>query len=99
MTRFIDTLRRLVGPSPPVCSHLDQARDVEPRTDGCEECLAIGGTWVELRLCLACGHVGCCDLSPNRHARAHFAESGHAIIRAKVPGYTWSWCWIDETKV
>jgi uncharacterized UBP type Zn finger protein len=99
VTRFIDTLRRLVGPTPPVCSHLDQARDVEPRTDGCEECLAIDGKWVELRLCLACGHVGCCDLSPNRHARAHFAESGHAIIRAKVPGYTWSWCWIDETKV
>lgn len=99
MTRLIDTLRRLASPTPPACSHLDQARAVEPRTDGCEACLATGGTWVELRLCLACGHVGCCDLSPNRHARAHFAETGHAIIRANVPGLTWTWCWIDEIKV
>lgn len=99
MTRLLDALRRLVGSTPPACAHLDQVRDVQPRTVGCEECLAIGGSWVELRLCLGCGHVGCCDLSPNRHARAHYTETGHAIIRANMPGYTWTWCWIDEIKV
>jgi hypothetical protein len=99
MTRLVDTFRRLVGPRPPACTHLDQIRDAAPRTDGCEECLATGGKWVELRLCLTCGHVGCCDLSPNRHARAHYGVTGHPIIRAKVPGHTWTWCWIDEIKV
>jgi uncharacterized UBP type Zn finger protein len=99
MTRLKETLRRLVRPTSPACSHLDQARRVQPRTAGCEECLEIGGQWVELRLCLSCGRVGCCDLSPNRHARAHFAETGHAIIRANVPGYTWTWCWVDQIKV
>jgi hypothetical protein len=99
MSRFTDALRRRVGPAAPACTHLDQIRDVGPPSKGCEECLAIGGTWVELRQCLTCGHVGCCDLSPNRHARAHFAATGHPIMRANVPGYTWTWCWIDETKV
>lgn len=97
---FGDRFKRLIGSgSPPACSHLDQILDVGPRTDGCEECLATGGKWVELRLCLNCGHVGCCDLSPNRHARAHFAETAHPIIRAKVPGHTCTWCWVDEIKI
>ena len=97
--RLVGRLRKRGGPAAPACSHLDQVRDVEPRTIGCEECLAIGGSWVELRLCLSCGHVGCCDLSPDRHTRRHFAETDHPIIRADLPGYTWTWCWVDEIKV
>ncbi|HLA15661.1 MAG TPA: UBP-type zinc finger domain-containing protein [Candidatus Limnocylindrales bacterium] len=99
MSRLGDALRTLTGQGGPSCSHLDQARNVEPRSDGCEECLATGSQWVHLRLCLACGHVGCCDQSPNRHARAHFTETGHAIIRSHEPDDTWAWCWIDEIEV
>ena len=97
--RLTDAFKKLTGRGEPKCSHLDQVHSVEARTAGCQECLAIGGTWVELRLCLTCGHVGCCDNSPNRHARAHFVETSHPIIRADLPGYTWTWCWVDEIKV
>jgi uncharacterized UBP type Zn finger protein len=80
-----------------VCSHLDSIRDVKPRTPaGCEECLALGDHWVHLRLCLACGHVGCCDSSPNKHATAHFHATTHPIIRSFQPGETWMWCYVDE---
>ena len=79
------------------CSHFGQARDVEPRTpDGCEECLATGGRWVHLRLCLSCGHIGCCDNSPNRHATKHFRATTHPIIRSFEPGEGWGWCYVDE---
>lgn len=81
------------------CPHLDQVREVEPRTEGCEECLATGGRWVHLRMCRTCGHVGCCDSSPNRHATAHFRESGHPIVRSIEPGESWSWCYADEVVV
>lgn len=64
--------------------------------DGCRECLAIGSKWCHLRICLECGHVGCCDDSPNRHATAHFHETGHPVIRSLEPGETWSWCYVDE---
>ena len=85
---------------PTHCTHLDQIRDVTPRTPrGCEECLRIGSPWVHLRLCLSCGHVGCCDSSPNRHARAHFRGSDHAIIRSFEPGEDWRWCFADEMEV
>jgi uncharacterized UBP type Zn finger protein len=82
----------------PICSHLDQIEVTalpEP-IEGCEECLKIGGTWVHLRMCMTCGKVGCCDDSPNRHATAHYGESGHPIIRSAEPGEEWSWCYIDE---
>lgn len=70
---------------------------VRPRTpEGCEECLAIGSGWVHLRLCLTCGHVGCCDSSPNRHARRHAGLVGHPIVRSLVPGEHWRWCYVDE---
>lgn len=92
----IRQLGRLVGGSGSSCAHLSMATMVEPQSDGCAECLAIGGSWVHLRLCLACGNVGCCDASPNRHARAHFESTGHPIIRSHEPGETWAWCWIDE---
>ena len=79
------------------CTHLDQIRKVTPRTpQGCEECLKIGSRWVHLRLCLECGHVGCCDSSKNRHARAHFGETHHPIIASAERGEKWRWCYIDE---
>ena len=81
------------------CSHLDQI-EVEPpapeSVEGCEECLKIGASWVHLRLCLTCGEVACCDSSPNRHATAHFGESGHPIVRSLEPGEDWCWCYEDE---
>ena len=81
------------------CGHLGQMRDVEPRARGCEDCLKIGSRWVHLRMCRTCGHVGCCDSSPNRHATAHFHETGHPIVRSIEPGESWSWCYVDEVVV
>lgn len=80
------------------CTHLDHVKVTElpASTDGCQECLAAGGEWLHLRLCLECGHVGCCDDSPNKHATAHFHAEGHPIIRSIEPGEEWSWCYIDE---
>jgi uncharacterized UBP type Zn finger protein len=82
---------------PVVCTHLDSIRDVEPRTpEGCEECLAMGDDWVHLRLCMTCGHVGCCDDSKNKHATKHFRAIKHPIIRSLEPGETWMYCYIDD---
>jgi len=79
------------------CSHLDQIKDVEPNTpDGCEECLAIGDEWVHLRLCMSCGHVGCCNDSKNKHATKHFLSSGHAIMQSFEPGEDWMYCFRDD---
>jgi len=78
------------------CSHLDQVREVTPRTKGCEECLATGDSWVHLRLCRTCGHVGCCDSSKNKHATKHFHTSGHPVIQSLEPGESWAWCYADE---
>jgi len=78
----------------PPCTHLDQIREVTPRTQGCEECLQIGDTWVHLRLCLTCGHVGCCDESKNRHATKHFHATQHPIIQSFEPGEDWKWCYV-----
>lgn len=83
--------------APAPCRHLEEAStDVTPRSDGCEECLLEGTRWVHLRLCLTCGHVGCCDSSPRRHASAHFHRSGHPVIRSHEPGEAWRWCYVDE---
>jgi hypothetical protein len=80
--------------------HVSFIRPVFPRTpDGCEECLKTGTAWVHLRLCLTCGHVGCCDASPGRHARKHAFLIGHPIIRSFQPGESWRWCFVDETYV
>jgi uncharacterized UBP type Zn finger protein len=82
------------------CTHLNQVRDVTPRTpNGCEECLKTGSRWVHLRLCLACGHVGCCDSSPNRHARKHAHASSHAIVQSFEPGEDWRYCFVDDIEV
>ena len=78
------------------CSHLDMLRDVTPSAEGCEDCLKIGGTWLHLRICRTCGHVGCCDQSPNRHARKHAETSGHPIMQSIEPGEDWIWCFVDE---
>ena len=79
------------------CTHLGTIADVEPSSQGCEDCLKIGGRWVHLRMCMHCGHIGCCDNSPNRHATAHWnANPGHAIIRSYEPGEDWWWCYPDE---
>jgi uncharacterized UBP type Zn finger protein len=79
------------------CEHFDQIQGKEPRSPkGCEECLKMGSRWVHLRLCLTCGHVGCCDNSPNRHATAHFHGTSHPIIRSFEPGEDWGWCYVDE---
>ena len=76
------------------CSHLDQVRDVIPSADGCEDCLRTGDRWVHLRLCMICGHVGCCDSSPRRHSQAHFAAEGHPVVVSAEPGEAWRWCWV-----
>jgi uncharacterized UBP type Zn finger protein len=81
----------------PACTHLDEVRDVATRTpNGCEECLRSGTRWVHLRLCLECGHVGCCDSSPGKHATKHFRETGHPIVRSLERGEDWGWCYVDQ---
>ncbi len=82
------------------CAHLVAAAELPEPTpgtpEGCEECLRDGTSWVHLRLCLTCGHVGCCDSSPNRHATAHFRETGHPVVRSFEPGEAWRWCYEDD---
>ena len=99
----IDSRAVASAPSPEgaafVCEHLAQAGAVDPRSDGCEECLRTGAAWIHLRLCLACGHVGCCDASANQHATRHFRTTGHPIIRSLAAAETWRWCYLDERVV
>jgi hypothetical protein len=80
------------------CSHLDQIAitALPDHIAGCEDCLRIGARWLHLRMCTSCGHIGCCDSSPNRHATAHANETGHPVIRSAEPGEDWLWCYPDE---
>ena len=80
------------------CTHLDSiaVTQLPESVDGCADCLATGGQWLHLRICLGCGHVVCCDSSPNQHASKHFNESGHPLIRSLEPGEQWSFCFVDE---
>ncbi|WBB69824.1 UBP-type zinc finger domain-containing protein [Micromonospora sp. WMMD812] len=80
------------------CEHLTGAGAAEPRaTQECPDCVAVGtADWVHLRACLTCGHVGCCDSSPNRHATKHFEQTGHPVMRSVEPGESWRWCFVDE---
>ncbi|HEV3228073.1 MAG TPA: UBP-type zinc finger domain-containing protein [Solirubrobacteraceae bacterium] len=80
------------------CTHLDQIQITERPEDvpGCEDCLKTGGRWLHLRMCETCGHIGCCDSSPGRHASRHASSVGHPILRSIEPGEDWSWCVIDE---
>ena len=78
------------------CTHLGQIHVKHTTKSGCEECLKTGDTWVHLRLCLTCGHVGCCDSSKNRHATKHFHATKHPLIRSIEPGEAWLWCYVDN---
>jgi CPA1 family monovalent cation:H+ antiporter len=81
------------------CEHVKDLPDAEPAPvtpQGCQECLAAGMRWVHLRLCESCGHVGCCDSSPGRHASGHYRGSGHPVVRSFEPGEDWRWCFADE---
>ena len=82
-------------------AHLKQVnQNISAKTpNGCEECLQTGSDWVHLRLCLTCGHVGCCDSSPNKHATKHFKTTEHPIIKSFEPGENWVWCYVDKTYV
>ena len=79
-----------------ICTHLNQIRNVEPSAEGCEDCLKTGDTLVHLRLCLTCGHVGCCDSSKNTHATKHFRKTQHPIVQSFEPGEDWRWCYADQ---
>ena len=80
------------------CTHLDQVEFATVPEDvaGCEDCLRTGERWVHLRMCQTCGHIGCCDSSPNKHATAHHDATGHPIVRSAEPGEDWIWCYVDE---
>ena len=78
------------------CSHLNGIKVSTTRVRVCDECVRVGDTWVHLRLCLECGHVGCCDSSKNRHATWHFRQTQHPLIRSIEPGEAWVWCYVDE---
>jgi uncharacterized UBP type Zn finger protein len=82
----------------PTCTHVDTVSHFDLPADvaGCEECLAAGMTWVHLRMCQSCGHIGCCDNSEGKHATAHYTETRHPIILSAEPGEDWSWCYVDE---
>lgn len=81
------------------CKHARTNLRVTPSGGGCEDCLAIGDRWVHLRLCMTCGHVGCCDSSKNRHATKHFRATGHPVIKSFEPGQDWGWCYVDEVEL
>lgn len=81
------------------CNHLDQIKITRVSKDVCEDCVKIGADWLHLRMCLTCGHVGCCDSSPNKHATAHFHRTKHPVIRSAEPGETWTWCYVDEIEL
>ena len=83
----------------PECTHIDQIHEVMPSAPGCEECLNMGDGWVHLRICLTCGHVGCCDSSKNKHATKHFHATQHPIVQSFERGEDWAWCYIDHTFV
>lgn len=78
------------------CTHLDHIHNVSPNTNGCEECLKTGDSWVALRMCLECGHVGCCDSSKGKHATAHYHATSHPVMQSIMPGQDWRWCYVDE---
>ena len=78
------------------CGHLDEIKFTNPDKHVCEDCVKTGDRWVHLRLCLICGHVGCCDSSKNKHATKHFHAVGHPLVRSIEPGERWMWCYADN---
>jgi uncharacterized UBP type Zn finger protein len=85
--------------SPVTCPHTPAGPFPQARASGCEECLATGGHWVHLRLCLSCGHVGCCDSSPGRHATKHFHSLQHPVVQSLEPGESWGWCYLESREL
>jgi uncharacterized UBP type Zn finger protein len=81
------------------CHHLQESPRVKPHGHGCEECLKMGDTWVHLRACLECGHIGCCDSSKNKHATKHFHATKHPLMQSIQPGEDWIWCYVDEVVI
>jgi CPA2 family monovalent cation:H+ antiporter-2 len=82
------------------CDHVSELVEVEPDSpDSCLQCVEMGDTWVNLRVCLNCGHVGCCDASKNKHATAHHKETGHPMIQSYQPDETWRYCYVDDQRV
>jgi uncharacterized UBP type Zn finger protein len=81
---------------PAPCTHLENVPIVGMPEGGCEECLAMGDTWVHLRYCVACGNTGCCDSSKNKHARKHWGSTGHGVVRSKEPNEYWAYCFPDD---
>ena len=81
------------------CKHLDQVKVTHTNEHVCEDCVKLGDTWVHLRLCLTCGHVGCCDSSKNKHATRHFLNTEHPLIKSNEPGENWVWCYMDQMMV
>lgn len=81
---------------PITCRHSELDTHPAPRTSGCEQCLQAGDSWVHLRLCLICGHVGCCDSSKNTHATRHFHATQHPLVASLERGESWAWCYVDE---
>ena len=81
------------------CKHLKQVREVVASGKGCAECSATGDSWVHLRICMTCGHVGCCDSSKNKHATRHFRQTGHPIVKSFEPGEEWAWCYEDRVLI
>jgi len=78
------------------CGHFPKMKITGTETKVCEDCIKTGDTWVHLRLCTECGHVGCCDSSKNKHATKHFHHTKHPVIRSIEPGESWTWCYVDE---
>jgi uncharacterized UBP type Zn finger protein len=81
---------------PETCKHLNQIKFTRTDNHVCEDCIKTGDSWVHLRLCLECGHVGCCDSSKNKHATKHFHHTRHPLVRSIEPGENWVWCYADE---
>lgn len=80
------------------CEHIREAKDLHPSKHVCEDCVKTGDRWVHLRLCLTCGHIGCCDSSKNTHATKHFHATRHPVMRSAEPGEEWGWCYVDEAE-
>lgn len=78
------------------CKHLKLIKQVTPSGEGCKECLEMGDEWVHLRLCMECGHVGCCDDSKNKHATKHFHATQHPVIFSYEPEEAWGYCYVDD---
>lgn len=100
--RLVDSIRKHISSgslNEKECAHIHEIQSIQPGSGGCEECLQTGDTWVHLRMCMTCGHIGCCNDSKNRHATQHFQATQHPIMKSLEPGEDWMWCFVDETRV